>query len=394
MKTKNSVYGLRPGLCRAYAGLLLMMAIVFSCTDLPSDSNPGAAGVMQEWHQYGEMDKQHAQGRKHFFVSPGESIQQAVDLAGEGGIIHIHPGIYAEGVTVTQPNVRIMGMNGPGGERVVIRNPGGVNNGINVRHGAHNFSLSNVVVEDFDRNGVFLIGVDGFDIRHVTAVNNGAYGIYPVMSSGGTVSHCTASGSDDAGFYVGQARDIRFTHNVAFGNVIGIEASNSNDILLANNTLHGNSAGILAALLPGRTIKEANRITIRNNVVRDNNLPNFAAGGLAAGVPAGSGILAVGIDHSLITHNRVTGNEFLGIALGSSLALAVLAGIPPDAFADIEPNPDYNRIASNHVTGNGFKQPALPFPATDLLWDGSGGGNCWERNVFSTSFPSQLPGCK
>jgi len=393
MNTYKSVNRMRIGSRLAMVCLIWTMAVVASCTELPSVTNPEAASKEQAMLQKSVKEQTREQGRIHLSVSPGESIQEAVDRAGAGGIIHIQPGIYVEGVTVTQPNVRIMGMNGPGGAQVVIRNPGGVNNGINVRRGAHNFSLSNVVVENFDRNGVFLIGVEGFDIRHVTATNNGAYGIYPVMSSGGTVSHCTASGSDDAGFYVGQARDIRFIHNVAFGNVIGIEASNSDDILLANNTLYGNSAGILAALLPGRTVKEANRITIRHNTVIENNLPNFAAGGLAAGVPAGSGILAVGIDHSVIEHNRVTGNEFLGIALGSSLALAVLAGVPPEAFADIEPNPDNNRIARNHVTGNGFKQPALPFPATDLLWDGNGNGNCWERNTFGTSFPSPLPGC-
>ena len=30
----------------------------------------------------------------------------------------------------------------------------------------------------------------------------------------------------------------------------------------------------------------------------------------------------------------------------------------------------------------------------DLVWDGSGSGNCWSANQFSTSVPPQLPGCR
>jgi parallel beta-helix repeat protein len=370
--------------------IVLFITLLASCTDIPVNSDDNSTGLV---NLKPDQPLNAAEGRASYLVTPGESIQEAVDMAGSGGTIRIKPGLYMEQVTITEPNVRIMGLNGPNGEKAVIRNPGGINHGINVRHGAHNFKLSNITVEDFDRNGVFLIGVEGFDIRHVTATNNKSYGIYPVLSSGGTVSHCTASGSDDAGFYIGQASNIRLTDNEAFGNVIGIEASNSDDILLAHNTIYNNSAGILAALLPGRTIKVANRISIRHNRVKDNNLPNFADGGLSAGVPAGSGILAVGVDQSEISHNIVSDNEFLGIAVGSSLALAVLAGVPPEAFADIEPNPDNNRIVKNRVTGNGSVQPELPFPAADLLWDGNGSGNCWDKNIYDVSMPKSLPGC-
>jgi parallel beta-helix repeat protein len=335
----------------------------------------------------------HARATPRFIVEEGASIQDAIDMAGAGGVIHIKPGVYWQSVTVEHPNVRIMGLKGPGGEQVIIKNPGAVNNGINVRAGADNFALSHVVVEGFDRNGVFLNGVNGFDIRHVTARDNQEYGIFPVRSANGSVRHSVASGHADAGLYVGQGRDIKLTHNEAFDNVIGIEVSNSDDILVSHNSTYNNTAGILAALLPGRMITEANRITIRHNQVRDNNLPNFADHGLAVGVPKGSGILAVGIDHSLIEHNTVTGNQFLGIALASSLVLGQLAGFPPEAFAGIEPNPDFVRIEKNSVTGNGTVQPDLPFPAVDLLWDGSGLENCWDKNTYDSSVPEMLPAC-
>ena len=75
--------------------------------------------------------------------------------------------------------------------------------------------------------------------------------------------------------------------------------------------------------------------------------------------------------------------------------LGSLAGIPPEAFADIDPNPDNARIIRNLVMKNGSKPPTLPIPlpGVDFLWDGSGVNNCWMSNIFNTSFPSPLPKC-
>ena len=92
-------------------------------------------------------------------------------------------------------------------------------------------------------------------------------------------------------------------------------------------------------------------------------------------------------------HNTVTGNDFVGIGVASSLVLGALAGLPPEAFADIEPNPDKVRVQNNVVTANGASPPPIGFPGVDLLWDGSGTKNCWSGNTFTTSLPSVLPQC-
>jgi hypothetical protein len=84
----------------------------------------------------------------------------------------------------------------------------------------------------------------------------------------------------------------------------------------------------------------------------------------------------------------------VGIGVASTLVLGELAGLPPEAFGDIEPDPDFDRIADNVVTGNGGAASPIPFlPAVDLLWIPAGVGNCWSGNTFGTSFPNPLPGC-
>jgi hypothetical protein len=71
-----------------------------------------------------------------------------------------------------------------------------------------------------------------------------------------------------------------------------------------------------------------------------------------------------------------------------------LAGVPSEAFANIEPNPDNVKVIKNHVTDNGLNPPTLPFPAVDLLWDGSGTDNCWDKNTYDSSAPDSLPACE
>ena len=137
-------------------------------------------------------------------------------------------------------------------------------------------------------------------------------------------------------------------------------------------------------------------IHVADNDVRDNNRANFAEPGeLAAAVPAGSGILMVGSDDSRVDGNAVHGNDFVGIGVGSTLLLGALAGLPPDVFDGIEPDPDGVEVTNNQVTGNGSSPPPLPIPlpGVDLLWDGSGADNCWSGNTFDTSVPSPLPPC-
>jgi hypothetical protein len=61
----------------------------------------------------------------------------------------------------------------------------------------------------------------------------------------------------------------------------------------------------------------------------------------------------------------------------------------------VDPIPDQDHVTGNALLGNGTNpDPRLaPFPPADLLWDSSGTGNCWARNIFATAFPSPLPTC-
>jgi len=333
-------------------------------------------------------------GRADIVVHPGESIQAAVDAAGPGTVIQIEPGTYAEAIHISVPGLALVGQQRPDGRGVVIENPGGEEHGIRVDAASDRFVLLNVTVRGFGENGVLLQGVDGFLLSGVTAQNNGEYGLFPVHSSNGLIERCRASGHNDTGIYVGQSHDVTVRHSVAFANVNGIEFENSQRVQGVANETYDNVVGILVVVLPGLDVKTTRDVLVARNRVHDNNHPNFAPpGDLASFVPSGSGILIVGADRATVEGNTVSGNQFTGIAVGSTLLLGALAGLPPEAFADIEPNPDHAVIRNNRVIGNGTASPIPFLPAVDLLWDGAGVGNCWSRNRHITSVPDPLPAC-
>ncbi len=324
-------------------------------------------------------------------VHSGESIQAAVDAAQPGMLIKIEPGTYAETITVAKAGIKLVGL----GANVVIQNPGDKMDGINVTDAGDGFTLQNVTVRDFKKNGVLLDGVDNFMISHVTVINNGEYGFFAVHSSHGVIEHCSASGHSDTGIHVGESSELNMQFNVVFENVNGLEVENSSDINVIKNQSYNNVAGILISLLPGKDVKTSTNVYVGNNHVYDNNHANFGIPGhLAEAVPPGLGILVLGTDETTVEKNTVTGNNFVGITVFSTLVLAVLAGIPPETF-DIEPNPDGARILKNVAQNNGSQPPSLPIPipGVDLLWDGSGVNNCWSDNHFKTSYPSSLPSC-
>jgi parallel beta-helix repeat protein len=326
-------------------------------------------------------------------VHPGESIQAAVDAAQPGTEIMIQPGTYYQSVVVSTPNIIIAGLTGPHGASVTIQNPGGIDNGITATPTAGGITLTNLTVRDFGENGVLLEGVTSFTLSHITAQDNGEYGLFPVFSSFGVITNCTTSGHHDTGIYVGQSAFVAVSANHTFDNVNGIEIENSSHIAVVGNDSFNNTAGILVDLLPGLDVTTSSDILIAHNFVHDNNRPNDGdPGSIESFVPSGTGILVLGADNVTIENNRVSGNNFVGIGVASSLLLAQIAGLPPSDFGGIEPNPDGTLVVSNYVVGNGVSPPLPGIPGADLLWDGSGTDNLWVNNIFGSSVPGILPG--
>jgi parallel beta-helix repeat protein len=324
-------------------------------------------------------------------VPPGGSIQKAVDKAVPGDVIVIEPGVYNQTVVVATPALTIVGLTSSKAQGVVIRNPGKAANGITVAPTAAGFTLQDVAVKDFSLNGVLLTGVIGFHLNHVTATDDGEYGLFPVFCSHGVIEDCQASGHKDTGIYVGQSQDVTIRGNTTFGNVNGIEIENSTGVQAIKNESYSNSAGILVDLLPFLRIHVATNNLVQDNNIHDNNKPNhIVLGQLQSLVPAGTGILVLGADNTTVQGNTVTANNTMGIGVISSLAFSHIGHIIIPHLV----SPNGTQVTNNDLVENG-NDPALPFlRGADLVWDGLGNDNCWMGNVYETILsPIPLPTC-
>lgn len=354
-------------------------------------------------------------------VTPGHSIQAAVDQARRGDTVAVAPGTYTEAgtpcpsepghtcaVVITQDRIRLLGR--PSENRpVVLQDAGGQDEGIAVGKTDDPACLEDpdlriagsvvrgFTVNGFDDDGVFLYCVDDWRVTNVTATDNLEYGIFPSHVGPGRIDHSFVSGSNDTGFYIGQSHDARMDHNFATDNVSGYEIENSARIRADHNEATGNTGGILSFTLPFLDVNSNSENVITHNNVYDNNRPNTCLdpGDAVCGVPVGTGILLLAADDNRVLGNDVTGNDSYGIAVAN---FCVATGTPPEIceILDIQPDPDGNRVIGNTVTGNGSNPDTDrvdPVFAVDLAWDTTGTGNCWSDNVFNTSFPPGLPEC-
>ncbi len=359
------------------------------------------------------------------YVRAGGSIRTALAQAHAGDTIKVFPGVYREGqagdpnaLAISLDGIQLVGMSRPG-RPVVLQNAGGQSFGIWVspsdsigateadaehppcavrRTRVAGFSLQGFTVRGFAVHGVHLACVDDFALLGNVADSNTVYGLFPILSSHGVVAfnEILRTGSD-AAVYVGQSDDVLVYRNHVHDSLLGIELQNCTHSSVIANNVHGNTLGILVDIAPDTIFEMQENTRVALNRVHDNARPNTAEAGDIIGVlPPGIGILLVGGSAGTVTANDVERNKFAGIAV-TSLCLGLQLLGQPCTGLDIDPTPHDNRVTLNTVLGNGTVpsgNPALDPLRADLVWDGSGSGNCWSGNTAATAVPPGLPRCE
>lgn len=357
-------------------------------------------------------------------VHPGGSIRAALASAQPGDTIKVLPGIYKEGapddlnaLTITVDGIKLLGDSG-NGNPVVLENAGSQSYGVWVSPanstGAaqsddehppcgfdgsrlHGFTIRGFTLRGFQQHGLHLACVDGFNISNNVSENNSVYGLFPVVSSNGFLTNNVVRGTElDAGIYVGQSDSVVIAGNRSENNLIGLEVENSRNCSVLGNELTGNTVGILVDILPFLVKKTQDTTLVAHNKVHDNNKVNTGPpGDITSVIPSGTGILVIGGHAATVTLNRVDKNGFAGIAVASLCLGLALEGASCTGL-DVEPDPSDNRVILNDLDNNGTVSQSNPFfdaLRADLIWDGSGTGNCWTDNRFATSTPPSLPSC-
>jgi hypothetical protein len=333
-----------------------------------------------------------------------DTIQAAVDAAAPGDLVLIDPGTYAEAVDVETENLTIRGLDR---NEVILDGGFELENGIRVL--ADGVAVENMTARNYTTNGFFWTGVTGYRGSYLTAFRNGDYGVYAFDATKGQLEHIYASGSPDAGVYIGQCYpcDAVLDDVVSEYNGLGYSGTNSGgNLLIVNSTFAYNRAGIVPnsgsyeLCYPGRDN------TIVGNIVHDNMQPDTPAIDVAL-LAMGNGILVAGSNRNTIERNLVYDHERVGIGLVPFPEEAANDGVPdpdtwdvpcaevrddpptitdPDALALVLWDAMQNSIVDNDVSGSALADIAVGSLQPDL----AGLGNCFSGNTFASSAPLQL----
>jgi hypothetical protein len=313
------------------------------------------------------------------------TIQDAVDASTPGDLILVAPGVYREAVTVGEKHRNIVIRGESRAETILdgeFREEPGTENGFKVF--ADGVAIENITARNFITNGFFWTGVDGYRGSYLTAIRNGDYGIYAFDSVNGQLDHSYASGSPDAGFYIGQCRPCNalVVDVEAEWNGLGYSGTNaSRKLLIARSSFHHNRGGIAPNSLSGEYLAPQGSNTIVGNHVYDNNNGATAAISIAELV-TGNGILLAGGNRNVVERNLVTGHTTTGIA---AIPLPERLLDPTDPALENYDARD-NTVRDNVTEGNRFDLASLA--TVDDPADA--GGNCFAGNAYATSTPPAI----
>jgi hypothetical protein len=312
------------------------------------------------------------------------TIQDAVNKARSGDLVLIEKGVYSETVAVENDGITIRGVDR---NAVVLDGQGKFSNGFTVT--GNGVTIQNLTVHSYQQNGIIFTGVlpsgeneddeysysgdsegsvvDGYRVDHVTAYNNGLYGIYAFASRNGVIENSYASGHPDSGLYVGQCRPCNavLRDNISENNAIGYYGTNaSGNVFVVNSIYRKNRLGIAPNSQDAEKLSPQSSTVVAGNLVEDNDnpdAPKIPEGFFGAGIAVGGGT------KNTIVKNKVTGH------VGAGIVLLTLNKFEPQG----------NVIRENQVFSNG----------TDLVYKSltsDGNENCFERNRFGSSSPGSI----
>jgi parallel beta-helix repeat protein len=327
-----------------------------------------------------------AQAADTVTVKPGESIQAAVKKAHRGETIRVLPGTYHETVYIDIDDIHLEGII-ENGAWPVLDGEGKLNDGILAS--GHGVTIERMWVRRFKGNGIMTQGANNFKILNNVVEGPCFYAIFPQYGKNGLVANNTVSKSDDSAIYVGMSDHIDVLNNESSDSVIGIEVENSTNALIEGNYVHDNAVGMGAAKLPSLPVKVADHVVIRNNIVVNNNIKNFAPeGAISSGIPSGVGIWILGTDDVTVENNLIRNNKSVGVFYSETTFMITATDTKMNPLAS-HGSILKNRFMENGRNPEGSVKDILALAGrttgVDFLTTGKGLDNCLANRQAITS---------
>ncbi len=305
-------------------------------------------------------------------VSPGESIQAAIDSAPEGATIIVNEGTYTENLFISTDGITLRGKKAtlvfpdtptpntcippgfPEGEGIAVVCVGPASFGGESPVDAtpvKGVTIRGFTVEAGPFDGISAITTAGLNVNRNNVTGAGCDGIFAIFTSGSVIERNKVSGTDCAGINVLASSSLVVRRNTVSGavNAAGINVGESSKVKIDRNKSTGNCLGLTVVDTSdggfGVQAEDfvSNNVTITRNKMNKNNVtcpfgPDFTIGGTGIGV--------YGVTKALIKGNTANNNVV-------SEPSITAGGIVVDDFNDTMPHPAKNiRVIKNTSKGN------------------------------------------
>lgn len=258
-----------------------------------------------------------------------KQIQEKLINAKEGDVIELPEGTYNLTRPLLLDGIKNITIKGQGTDKTILSFKNQKDGAEGMRITADGCVLQDFCIMDCKGDNIKLQDSKKVSIRRVKSgwtakhsTNNGSYGLYPVQCSDVLVEECEVFGSSDAGIYVGQSKNIIVRNNRVHDNVAGIEIENCEDADVYDNLSENNTGGVLVFDLPDLPVKNGARCRIFNNKIFNNNTRNFGPKGTTVSeIPAGTGIIVMATNQCEVFSNEIRGHNSVSVAIVSYLIM-------------------------------------------------------------------------
>ena len=264
------------------------------------------------------------------YVNLETEILEAFILAKDSATIELSEGHFLFSQSLSMDGKKHITIRGKGMDKTVLSFKGQTKGaeGILITN-CNYFTIEDLTIEDAVGDNLKISESKNVTIRNVRtawtgaiSTQNGAYGIYPVLTKNLLIEGCEAIGASDAGIYVGQSKNVVVRNNRAFYNVAGIESENSTSVEIYENDIFENTSGLLIFNLPKLTLYGKN-ITAYNNRIYNNNIENFGVkGSIISGVPKGTGVIIMATQDVNFYNNTIEDHVTNNLSVVSYLVFA------------------------------------------------------------------------
>ena len=259
------------------------------------------------------------------YIDMEAQILEAFILAKDSSTIQLPEGHFLFSQSLSLDAKKHITIKGMGMDKTILSFKGQTQGaeGIKVTN-SDNIIIEDLAVEDAAGDNIKVSDTDTLTLRNIrsawtgkVSTENGAYALYPVLSTQVLIEGCEAIGSSDAGIYVGQSQNVIIRNNKAYYNVAGIESENSSNVEIYGNEAFENTSGLLIFNLPELTVYGKD-VKAYQNKIYNNNIPNFGVkGSIVSAVPKGTGVVIMATQDVVFYNNTVEDHKTSNLSVVS-----------------------------------------------------------------------------